>query len=123
MHSSLPIKLTKAAILGIIESSETRKVLMSLSAGNQYSQIIERIQTDLQGYVGAKMKLKANLGRSKIIETEGVLEEAHPKLFILTIDDGDNLKRISYSYADLLTQTVELSGIETSENLLPWLSS
>jgi uncharacterized protein Veg len=69
------------------------------------------------------MRFKANLGRSKIMEAEGVLVEAHPKLFILKIKDGDAQRRISYSYADLLTQTVELSGVDSAEKLLPWLNS
>lgn len=89
----------------------------------QTSQTIERIQNDLKLLIGEKLKVKANLGRCKIVETVGVLEEAHPKLFILSVNDGDQERKLSYSYADLLTQTVELSQVKTSENLLPWLDS
>lgn len=88
----------------------------------QTSQTIERIQNDLRPLIGEKLKVKANLGRCKIIEAEGVLEEAHPKLFILSVRDGDLQRKLSYSYADLLTQTVELTQIGSTENLLSWLS-
>lgn len=89
----------------------------------QINQTIERIQNDLKLLIGERLRVKANLGRCKIIETVGVLEEAHPKLFILSVNDGDQQRKFSYSYADLLTQTVELSQVKTSENLLPWLDS
>ena len=89
----------------------------------QFSEAIERIQTDLSCCIGERMRVRANLGRSKIIEAEGVLEEAHPRLFILRVQDGDQLRRISYSYADLLTHTVELTQLATAENMLPWLDS
>lgn len=90
---------------------------------NYGSHSIERIKEDLASLVGEKLKLKANLGRSKVVEAVGVLEEAHPRLFILNVKDGDQVRRLSYSYADLLTQTVQLSQVDTAENLLPWLNS
>lgn len=89
----------------------------------QTNQTIERIQSNLKTMIGEKVKLKANLGRSKTVEAVGVLEEAHPKLFILSVKDGDQLKRLSYSYADLLTQTVEISHIDAAENVLDWLNN
>lgn len=85
------------------------------------SDIIERIQGDLAGRVGDQMQLKANLGRSKMIEAVGTLVEAHPKLFILKVNEGERDRRLSYSYADLLTKTVSLSDVDTQSNLLPWL--
>lgn len=87
----------------------------------QYSEAIERIQTHLESCLGDRLRVRANLGRSKIVEAVGVLEQAHPKLFIMKVEDGDQLRRLSYSYADLLTHTVELTEPETEQNLLPWL--
>lgn len=89
----------------------------------QSSQTIERIQTNLKTMIGEKVKLKANLGRSKTVEAVGILEEAHPKLFILSVKEGDQMRRLSYSYADLLTQTVEISHVDATENVLDWLNS
>ena len=88
------------------------------------SETIERIQDDLLLMVGEKLKLKANLGRSKVLEAEGILEQAHPKVFIVKVEEDDGgYRRFSYSYADLLTRTVEISCAKTSENILSWLKS
>ncbi len=86
--------------------------------------VVDKIKTDLQSLVGSKLKLRANMGRCKIIEREGVLEETHPNLFVVNVHEKrGRQRRISYSYADVLTKTVELSHPETMENFLPWLYS
>lgn len=86
------------------------------------SEIMERIKKDLEGYLGSKMRFRANLGRCKVIEREGILEEIHPNLFVMKVDEKRNRsRRVSYSYADILTHSVELSHIRSKKNLLPWL--
>jgi len=86
--------------------------------------VVDKIKSDLKSLVGIKLKLRANMGRCKIIEREGILEETHPNLFVVNVHEkrGRN-RRISYSYADVLTKTVELSNPDTEENFLPWLYS
>lgn len=71
--------------------------------------ILADIKKDLESYVGAKIRLKANKGRKRTMEREGVLEGAYPNIFIVKIEEPDNReRRYSYSYADLLTEAVEL---------------
>lgn len=68
------------------------------------------IKNNLDGYIGEKILLKANGGRRKTIERFGVLEETYPSVFIVKLDeDQHSFKRVSYSYADILTETVELT--------------
>ena len=84
--------------------------------------VVGRIKSDLEGYKGTKMRLRANLGRCKIVEREGVLEETHPNLFVIKVEEKrERSRRISYSYADVLTRTVELTHATSGESLLPWL--
>lgn len=86
------------------------------------TEIVSRIRDDLRSFVGTKMKLRANIGRCKVIEREGVLEETHPNLFVVKVEEKRNrTRRVSYSYADILTKTVELSDLENGDNLFPWL--
>lgn len=86
------------------------------------AEMVDRIRQDLTGFIGARMRLKANMGRCKIIEREGVLEETHPKLFVVKVEEKRNRsRRVSYSYADILTRTVELTHPLSGENLFPWL--
>ena len=86
-------------------------------------EVVGRIKNDLESCVGLRMKLRANVGRCKIIEKEGILQETHPHLFVVRVDEEPERSRlISYSYADILTKTVELTRLDSGENLLPWLS-
>ena len=56
-----------------------------------------------------KIKLKANKGRKKIVEAEGILENTYPNIFVIKLDKSSAIKRLSYTYADILTETVELT--------------
>ena len=50
------------------------------------------------------------MGRSKIVESEGVLMQVHPQLFIMEVDrKRGRTARQSYQYVDVLTGMVELS--------------
>jgi uncharacterized protein Veg len=87
------------------------------------TEVVGRIRSDLQSLMGKRMKLRANMGRSKIVEREGILEETHPSLFVVKVDEKrDRTARVSYSYVDVLTGTVELSHCESGESLFPWLN-
>lgn len=71
--------------------------------------VLADIKRDLETHVGAKIKLKANKGRKKVLEREGVLECTYPNIFVVKLHEGDlGERRVSYSYTDLLTETVEL---------------
>ncbi|TDX51288.1 Veg family protein [Orenia marismortui] len=70
--------------------------------------ILKQIKSDLDSFVGKKVRLKANQGRRKIIEKEGILEQTYPKVFVVKVDEDQTPRRISYSYADVLTETVEV---------------
>ncbi|PTX55230.1 uncharacterized protein Veg [Melghirimyces profundicolus] len=71
---------------------------------------LSEIKRTLDGYIGKKIRLKANSGRRKIVERSGVLEETYPSVFIVKLDeDQHSFERVSYSYADILTETVELT--------------
>ncbi|MBB6674899.1 MULTISPECIES: biofilm formation stimulator Veg [Cohnella] len=67
------------------------------------------IKRSLEPHIGAKIMLRANGGRRKTIERTGVLEEIYPSVFIVKLDQEQNaFKRVSYSYADILTESVEV---------------
>jgi uncharacterized protein Veg len=70
---------------------------------------LETIREHLGLFVGKSIKLKANRGRKRIFEVEGILEQIYPKVFVVSFKERQVERRISYSYADLLTKAVELS--------------
>ena len=51
---------------------------------------ISEIKKDLESFVGSKIRLKANRGRNRIVEKEGVLESIYPNIFVV------KLLKISY---------------------------
>lgn len=71
---------------------------------------LKEIKQYLDASVGKRIKLKANRGRKKVIERSGVLEQTYPHIFVVKLDENRNqTRRVSYSYADVLTETVELT--------------
>ncbi|HBN94832.1 MAG TPA: Veg protein [Firmicutes bacterium] len=69
---------------------------------------LQQIRLDLESCVGKRVKLRANRGRKKIVEAEGVIESTYPKIFVVKLDESHSLERLSYTYADVLTRTVEV---------------
>lgn len=76
----------------------------------------EKIKRDLDAVVGKKIMLRANRGRKRIIEEVGILEKTYPNIFVVRInEDSDKARRVSYTYADILTKTVELRVCDSSQ--------
>ncbi|MBE6470879.1 MAG: DNA helicase UvrC [Coriobacteriaceae bacterium] len=72
--------------------------------------IVNQIHDTLAELVGQRLHVKANMGRSKIMESEGTLTQVHPQLFIMEVDrKRGRTVRQSYQYVDVLTGMVELS--------------
>lgn len=75
----------------------------------QQAKIIDTIRETLANYVGQRLKVRANMGRSKILVNEGELTQVHPQLFIMELDrKRGRTSRQSYQYVDVLTGMVEL---------------
>ena len=72
--------------------------------------IVDQIHDTLEELVGQRLHVRANMGRSKIMESEGTLTQVHPQLFIMEVDrKRGRTVRQSYQYVDVLTGMVELS--------------
>ncbi|HPU00758.1 MAG: Veg protein [Firmicutes bacterium] len=71
--------------------------------------VLLEIRKKLEPHVGERIKLKANRGRRKTFEKEGILESTYPSIFVVRIDEPNYFQRVSFTYADVLTETVKLS--------------
>lgn len=79
---------------------------------------VAEIQEKLAEMVGDRVKVKANMGRTRVIERMGVIKNVHPAVFIVEVDERRGRKsRQSYQYVDVLTGTVELFDPETGEHI------
>ena len=80
---------------------------------------VDTIRDELTALQGERLKVRANMGRSRIVERTGTLLMAHPSLFIIEVEERRGRKsRQSYQYVDVLTGTVELYNTDTGERIL-----
>lgn len=85
---------------------------------------VDEIREELGRLEGKRLKVKANMGRSRIVERAGTLEHAHPSLFVVEVEERrGRTSRQSYQYVDVLTGTVELYDTETGERLFDFVES
>lgn len=76
------------------------------------------IKTALDLNLGEKLLLKANGGRRKTVERFGTLAETYPAVFVIELDQDENaFERVSYSYADVLTETVQLTFLNKQQEM------
>ncbi|MDQ0220907.1 ABC transporter permease [Peribacillus cavernae] len=76
------------------------------------------IKKALDSNLGNRLLLKANGGRRKTIERFGTLAETYPAVFVIELDQDENaFERVSYSYADVLTETVELTFLNKQQEM------
>ncbi len=96
----------QALLLPFKKGTNYRKVGCFIERNN----IVNGIRRDIERCIGKNVVLRANKGRKKTIVREGVLEAAYPNLFIVSINnDYDSSRKVSYTYTDVLTGTVEVT--------------
>lgn len=86
-----------------IESISKEKIMMKQNDVN-------KVRNAVISQTGKKVKVRINRGRHKIDETEGVISETYPSIFLIKIQEGKDMpvRIMSYSYTDILTKDVEL---------------
>ena len=79
---------------------------------------VDEIKDKLAQMVGERVKVKANMGRTRVIERMGTVKTVHPAVFIVEVDrKRGRTSRQSYQYVDVLTGTVELFDPESGEHI------
>ena len=77
------------------------------------------IKKSLDCHLGKRLQLRANGGRKKTVERAGILRETYHAVFVIDLDQEENsFERVSYSYADVLTEAVEISIYYDANNLV-----
>lgn len=70
------------------------------------------IKRSLDAQLGKRLQLKANGGRKKTVECEGILSETYHAIFVIELNEDNACKRVSYSYTDILTEAVEITFLD-----------
>lgn len=82
------------------------------------------IRETLEELVGQHICIKANMGRSKVMECRGTIAQTHPSVFLVEIPDKRNHEsRASYNYIDVLMGSVELFYPDSGEPVFPWIDT
>ena len=76
---------------------------------------VDDIHEKLTDMVGDRVKVKANMGRTRVVERMGTIKSVHPAV---EVDERRGRKsRQSYQYIDVLTGQVELFDPESGEHI------
>lgn len=73
---------------------------------------LAEIKADIESMIGQRVYIRANPGRRKIIERVGTLEKTYPNHFLVRLDPEAQGRVVSYSYADILMDAVQLTPCE-----------
>lgn len=77
---------------------------------------IDDIKRGLEPNLGRRLHVKANGGRRKTIERNGILAGVYPSVFVVELaEEHCTSERLSFSYADVLTENVELTFHDTED--------
>ncbi|MBG9980678.1 Veg family protein [Facklamia sp. DSM 111018] len=66
------------------------------------------IKSLLDDKLGEEIVVTVQMGRKKKRERRGTLAETYRSIFIVDLNEDNNIDRVSFSYRDVLTNAVEI---------------
>ena len=70
---------------------------------------LKTIKSRLDSHLGENLTIVAQAGRKKVVRRRGTLSETFHSVFVVDLDQNENsFERVSYSYADLLTKSIDI---------------
>ena len=70
---------------------------------------LKTIKSRLDSHLGENLTIVAQAGRKKVVRRRGTLAETFHSVFVVDLDQNENsFERVSYSYADLLTKSIDI---------------
>jgi uncharacterized protein Veg len=74
---------------------------------------VGHVRRDIQKIIGSKVQLETNKGRHKSVVSMGIVSNVYPSIFTIQLNEGpDPSRKLSFSYTDVLTNTVEITLCE-----------
>lgn len=74
---------------------------------------LDKIKSDLKDNIGSRIRFASKKGRKKRTVRNGVIESTYANVFVIRVDAANEEeateRRVSYTYADILTRNVELA--------------
>jgi len=74
---------------------------------------ISMLKRSLTDRIGTKVRLCSARGKQKPLVAEGVIDNVYPSIFTIMLYEGIKpTRKVSYSYTDVLTKSVEITLCE-----------
>jgi len=74
---------------------------------------VSHVKNDIQRNIGSVVQLETNKGRHKSVINKGVISNVYPSIFTIQLIEASGVSRnMSFSYTDVLTNTVEITLCE-----------
>jgi uncharacterized protein Veg len=68
------------------------------------------VKKDIERRIGSRVILETNKGRHKSVINEGVIANVYPSIFTIQLMENDGaMRKLSFSYTDVLTNSVEIT--------------
>lgn len=81
--------------------------------GEGMLQDLQEIKRGLEKNIGKPIQVTQQTGRKRITTRHGILSNIFPAVFVVELDQEENqFERVCYSYADLLTESIEIAFLE-----------
>lgn len=70
---------------------------------------LENIKDEFKALIGEDIVITVEIGRGRVTVHKGKLTETYPSVFIVELKDHeDSYETVSYSYADVLTDSINV---------------
>ena len=77
---------------------------------------MQKIRQDVESNIGLEIDIRSNVGRNKKVNKRGIIDSAYSNLFV--VKESDSTRKLSYSYADVLMNSLEITKVDNGEPLL-----
>ena len=67
---------------------------------------LQEIRQIMEGLVGQEVELRSDKGLKRILIKHGTVSATYPSLFTVDVGEGSKERMVSFSYADIVTETV-----------------
>lgn len=79
---------------------------------------LAKVRENVESNIGEKVRLKANRGRRRTYEDEGIIHDIYPSVFTVQVNlDDETTRTLCYTYSDILTSNVELVICKNNEKI------
>lgn len=73
---------------------------------------ISIIKNEIEDSKGLNVVISSRSGRRGMIRKKGILENAYPDVFVVSVNEDGYCKKYCYAYSDVLTHTIEISVVQ-----------